>query len=1012
MTDLRARLVAYRADGSRDRVLPAPFEWTAGLPLNDLSTLACKYTKLAPGGDALAGQVEVGLEVSTNQGLNWSEPLGARFLATGESGDDADTAETLSPVFKGIAYHLAKAVIHPHPTPNADNTTENGERIFAGASPGGIMRTLIDEAHGRGVITPLSTNATTVYDSAGQTWTETVNLNLPIGQDLLTVLRSLADQGLCDWTTEGRNLRLYKPETVLGRDKASTILRTGVDTTEASRQLTVDDAANRILLLGDDGVTKTITNSSAPTMFGAVWETSDSMAGVPDEGTQEALGQALLAKRDGARVQRSRQLALPKLRATPFDDFRTGDTITADGATGDLESQRIMQVTLSRTAAGLGLAVTLNDRFIVSDLRRDRQINQIKGSSGTSGGNGLPPGPTGPDTRTPKQVTGLAGSSASYIDPNGQARAQITLNWAQVTAATDDVAQVIAAYYVERRPVGGEWSKVAEVLDPTTVWMDSPYEPGTQWQFRVQALSAGWVLGAFSNPVTVTAAVDTTPPPTPDPNGVDITSRVGTITVTWDGTFFGGASRPADFSHIRIYTLGSGPAVNARIDGGAGTVTIAGLPYETSVFLYLVAVDTSGNESGATGKMVTMKPLVDTDIIGEIIAGANIIDGTINAADKIIGNTITGDLIQANTINGDHIQANSITGDLIKAGTIQTDALIVNGAAEGNLIPNGRMVAASGQWVLGGGQYLDPVGIRIYNTGGPCISREFQILPGTYRLRGVGSTTGLSAGAATAQRLSGSSWIDTAFIVGYSGPPVVDTFTVSVPTTLRVALDAGMGSGTFYTQWTELSIEQMVDGTLLVDGSIDGKLITGAIIRTAASGARVQMNPTSTALGDIQGFNSSNQQVGAIFLNAATVRLQANGTNHVGLVAQNGNITFTSNNEIISNAPLRFLNTTAARDTRVNLGVPHAEAAGSVAIPAVNAGALVNVAVTFPASRFNVAPLVATVSNHYRLTTCFNTGTQTTGFNMVVFNNTSVNVAAGQIAHWQAKQMTPTTAAG
>ncbi|SNS43808.1 hypothetical protein SAMN06309944_0257 [Micrococcales bacterium KH10] len=951
MTDLRARLVAYNPDGTRSRVLPAPFEWTAGLPLNDLPTLACKYTKLAPGGDTLAGQVEVGLEVSTNQGLNWAEPLGARFLATGESGDDADTAETLSPVCKGVAYHLAKAVIHPHPTPNADNTTENGERIFAGASPGGILRTLIDEAHGRGVITPLTTNATQVYDSAGQTWTETINLNLPIGQDLMTVLRSLSDQGLCDWTTEGRNLRLYKPDTVLGRDKTGTILRTGVDTTEASRQLTVDDAANRILLLGDDGVTKTITNSSAPTMFGAVWETSDSMAGVPDEGTQEALGQALLAKRDGARVQRSRQLALPKLRATPFEDFRTGDTITADGATGDLESQRIMQVTLSRTAAGLGLAVTLNDRFVIADLRRDRQINQIKGSSGTSGGNGLPPGSTGPDTRTPKQVTGLAASSASYIDPSGQARAQITLNWAQVTAATDDVAQVIAAYYVERRPVGGEWSKVAEVLDPTTVWMDSPYEPGTQWQFRVQALSAGWVLGAFSNPVTVTAAVDTTPPPTPDPNGVDITSRMGTITVTWDGTFIGGASRPADFSHIRIYTLGSGPAVNARIDGGAGTVTITGLPYETSVFLYLVAVDTSGNESGATGKMVTMKPLVDTDIIGEIIAGANIIDGTINAADKIIANTITGDLIQANAINTDKLTANAIDGMVITGAVLRT--------------------ATSGARI----QLDSTNGLRGFNASSVL---KTQITTDGTLTAADATITGLFRTA-----LSGSARVEVgpdpdAGFVGrvaqVSGSGVVGAHLSLGPYLMALAGGRNASSGT--------------------SAYIYGNAFTGG------RGSVNIMGGSSTAHEDsvtLTGSTYVGSDEGRI-----TIRGTGNGGGSIELLAAGVKI-----------VGLVDFNTTATKTSaKQSLGVPHAEAAGSVTIPAVNAGALVNVAVTFPVGRFNVAPLVATVSNHYRLTTCFNTGTQTTGFNLVVFNNTSVNVAAGQIAHWQAKQMTPTTAAG
>lgn len=56
----------------------------------------------------------------------------------------------------------------------------------------------------------------------------------------------------------------------------------------------------------------------------------------------------------------------------------------------------------------------------------------------------------------------------------------------------------------------------------------------------------------------------------------------------------------------------------------------------------------------------------------------------------------------------------------------------------------------------------------------------------------------------------------------------------------RPYISAGSGAGT-YTIFSNMMARRMATGALLVDGAIDGKLITGPTIRTAASGDRVEL---------------------------------------------------------------------------------------------------------------------------------------------------------------------------
>ena len=100
-------------------------------------------------------------------------------------------------------------------------------------------------------------------------------------------------------------------------------------------------------------------------------------------------------------------------------------------------------------------------------------------------------------------------------------------------------------------------------------------------------------------------------------------------------------------------------------------VIFSDLVYNEEYTIWFLAQNGRGLRSVASARTVSsVRPLVDTDVIGQIIAGANIVDGSIVASDKVIANTITGALIQALAIDTGHLKANAVTADKILAGTI------------------------------------------------------------------------------------------------------------------------------------------------------------------------------------------------------------------------------------------------------------------------------------------------------------------------------------------------------
>lgn len=202
------------------------------------------------------------------------------------------------------------------------------------------------------------------------------------------------------------------------------------------------------------------------------------------------------------------------------------------------------------------------------------------------------------------------------------------------------------------------------------------------------------------------------PPPTPSAPTTE--ARLGTVTLCWDGLSDTQLIMPKNFDRVEIHRSQEADFVATdqtfiAYMRGAGCYPITDQAYNSIWYYRLVAVNGRGEKSAPSAAVsATTVPLVDTDLIGKIIDGANIIDGSINAADAVIANSITGALIQALAIKAGHLDANSVTTPAIDAGAVTAQKLAAL------LVLAGTMASST----TGRRWEADQYGIRLYDSDG------------------------------------------------------------------------------------------------------------------------------------------------------------------------------------------------------------------------------------------------------------------------------------------------------
>jgi hypothetical protein len=296
------------------------------------------------------------------------------------------------------------------------------------------------------------------------------------------------------------------------------------------------------------------------------------------------------------------------------------------------------------------------------------------------------------DGVVPSPVTDLAGTSEV---PAGSTTPVINLTWTAPTTRSngDPISGFLDGYDIWYKRSGDPIFKKEFVKDGgaginSYQIKDATLIQNATYNIRVYTVD---IMSQYSTAATVdvlTAKYSETLNP---PSKPLVSSRLGTITVTWDGNDSTGNLPVRGVIYVEYHQSTSStftPSSSTLIGTTLPTIggdyqVVADLSYGTNYYFKLVFVrklsetELDKSDPSVVSDAIQVAPLVNTDIIANTISGAKIEPGTIVASDKIIGNTITGALIQALAIDAGKISANAITADKIDAGAIS--AKIISG---------------------------------------------------------------------------------------------------------------------------------------------------------------------------------------------------------------------------------------------------------------------------------------------------------------------------------------------
>lgn len=653
---LHARLVAYRPFGDRLGVLAEPVSFSASMLHNDDGALSLEYSLLSGDAQAFDRELTDGLEVAVevSDGSGYREPDNARFVITGRSGKTDDRTKTITYSGQSISWLLSKAENNDssHLITDGDN---KGKRPFYSSNPGTVLKTLLDENRARGgVATGLTLGFGTAKDAGGAAWAKKYTLYYSLGTDLQTILSALVNGGGCDWRTSGRTLKLWNADsTALSRDLSkSIVLQLARDISEAPFEESIADLASTILVEGDNNLLFRMDNPAAPTPWGK-WESYSSQGGVSDKDTAQAFMQSTLDDAARVRGQYTRDLVTANVDNLPLIDYHAGDWITAPTVAHG-EKVRVQEIDLSmRQNEGLSCSIALNDIKYDASVRQAKKIKGITGGAALAGSESGTTVSTDHDHRVPKAPQGLVVQTDAYIGSDGFAHGLATAMWSAVTEATNNTAIEISNYAIEwRKHVDGAPWHSAGTTDKTQLGFGG-LDCGTQIEVRVRAVPTySDKLGEWSSIVVATVESDTTPCSVP--SKPTVSSKLGVVTVHWDGKTSTGASMESDFDHIEVCegVNAAGMQVISANQSGQGAYVVTGLTAGSQRSYALRSVDHAGNKSDWSAiATVTVASAVSPDEVKQI--QKNLADNQTALKDNAAKLTQAQKDIQANKSNLD-----------------------------------------------------------------------------------------------------------------------------------------------------------------------------------------------------------------------------------------------------------------------------------------------------------------------------------------------------------------------
>lgn len=299
--------------------------------------------------------------------------------------------------------------------------------------------------------------------------------------------------------------------------------------------------------------------------------------------------------------------------------------------------------------------------------------------------------PVGDSSIPAVPVFGASSTSSYQTGSNGSGLtfAQVQLTWTQPLNTDGSTILDGDHYEIRYRTTGStittSWD-TASAPWGTGTFLVTGLIPGTSYDFQIQAVDAaippnrsGW-----SSTTAVVTSADAIAPSTPAAPTVAASLIAVQVTHTLGNSASGTYNLEADLDRLEVHAgasasftpsnstlIGKLPATIANIRGSIPAVGTFPTSSTAPVWIKVLAVDTSGNMSGASTAASATATLIDTAHISDLSV-SKVTAGTITATWLISGTIATASAGQRVTISGSGIQAYNASGsatvDITSAG--------------------------------------------------------------------------------------------------------------------------------------------------------------------------------------------------------------------------------------------------------------------------------------------------------------------------------------------------------
>ncbi|WP_417556169.1 hypothetical protein [Microbacterium sp.] len=599
--------------------------------------------------------------------------------------------------------------------PYTGATTLPGKHAWPNATPGRILRSLIDNAKTVDGWAPgLTVDFTPTADSAGAAWTDAERWS-PEFTDLVTlrsVLEAHASNGLIDWWTEGQKLRVFRP----GSGAALPNVKLGgAGFSRMPTKRAYDGQFSNLTVICDDGG-KYYLNPGADTSFGIRHQVA-TLSGVK-LADADRIVQPMLEDARTLRQELSYEWTPVEGLPVPWVSFQVGDGVKCRTRDGWID-QRVLGVTVAKASGQLTVRATVGSKLM---NRLKQAMDKVNAGSlgGLVGGTGTvipaaPPAQTAP----PMSPTGLhVESNTATWGTDGRALTRVQVAWDAVTQNTDLASLDGVLYEVWAHTASTTAARLTKT-DALSFTMEG-WEPGTARYVTVRAVDRTGRVGEFSSEIAVV-------PVTP--------ASIIPVAPVWpaDPVVSNTAAFLPDGRSVAQVTVGWEP-VTASTDGGPVTVA----EYEVTYGLETARVRTPQvTVTIPTGVMVavTVRALSDLRVWGDSSAPVEVTGAAPSVVAVVPSTPLLAGGMGAVAYRWDGLTA---TGGLMPAGFAR---VVVDTAPDD-----------AGPWTAEGATLAAAGGSTVTGQPGDQVHARFRAFDTLGRLMG---TSSIASETATGVPLSG-----------------------------------------------------------------------------------------------------------------------------------------------------------------------------------------------------------------------------------------------------------------